>query len=105
MRGGTSRTRTAIRYPTYFDATIVGFEIGRVRRYEIVLSSISSRINAVALTSVTKITTTCRRSGTRRAWNNRMLNVATRAIASPDVRISGTAARRDVAITRRVVSR
>src|SRR6266571_1080359 len=105
MRGGTSRTRTAIRYPTYFDATIVGFEIGRVRRYEIVLSSISSRINAVALTSVMKITTTCRKRGTMRAWNKRMLNVATRETARAEARMSGTAARRDIAITRRVVSR
>src|SRR5437879_3175838 len=89
----------------YLYATRAGFEIGRVRRNGKVLSSISSRINAVAFTSVTKIRTTCRNNGIMSCWNSITSNVATRAAARESVRIRGTNAKRTVAIARRVVRR
>src|SRR2546427_4754913 len=89
----------------YLYATRAGFEIGRVRRNGKVLSSISSRINAVAFTRVTKIRTTCRNNGIIRFWNRMVSNVTTRAAARESVRIRGTNARRPVAIARRVVRR
>src|SRR2546425_989073 len=89
----------------YLYATSAGFEIGRVSRNGSVLSSISSRINAVAFTRVTKIRTTCRNNGIIRFWNRMVSNVTTRAAARESVRIRGTNARRPVAIARRVVRR
>src|SRR3989475_12531237 len=89
----------------YLYATRAGFEIGRVRRNGKVLSSISSRINAVAFTRVTKIRTTCRNNGIMSCWKSTMSNVTTRAAARESVRITGTNARRPVAIARRVVRR
>src|SRR3989441_9722674 len=89
----------------YLYATSAGFEIGRVSRNGSVLSSISSRINAVAFTRVTKIRTTCRNNGIIRFWNRMISNVTTRAAARESVRIRGTNARRPVAIARRVVRR
>src|SRR2546425_11494428 len=89
----------------YLYATRAGFEIGRVSRNGSVLSSISSRINAVAFTSVTKIRTTCRNNGIIRFWNRMVSNASTRAAAKESVMITGTNARRPVAIARRVGSR
>src|SRR2546428_442896 len=74
----------------YLYATSAGFEIGRVSRNGSVLSSISSRINAVAFTRVTKIRTTCRNNGIIRFWNRMVSNVTTRAAARESVRIRGT---------------
>src|SRR3989475_4551135 len=89
----------------YLYATKAGFEIGRVRRNGSVLSSISSRISAVAFTRVTKMRTTWRNSGIMRSWNRRMLNLSTRAAASETVKMIGTTARSAVAMTRRVPRR
>src|SRR2546427_2708656 len=105
MTGGTRTTTTATRYPMYLYATRAGFEIGRVSRNGSVLSSISSRINAVAFTRVTKIRTTCRNNGIMRFWNSRTSNPSTRPAAKESVRITGTNAKRPVAIARRVVKR
>ncbi len=84
---------------------MAGFEIGRVRRNGSVLSSISSRINAVAFTRVTKIRTNCRNSGIMMSWNSRTSKFATRAAARESVMMTGTNAKRTVAIARRVVRR
>src|SRR2546427_5747051 len=79
--------------------------MGRVRRNGSVLSSISSRISAVAFTKVTKIRTTWRYSGTMKRWNRMMSNDSMRAPARESVKMSGKAARRAVAMTRRVPRR
>src|SRR2546422_1912855 len=89
----------------YLYATRAGFEIGRVRMTGSVLSSISSRISAVAFTKVTKIRTTWRYSGTMKRWNRMMSNDSMRAPARESVKMSGKAARRAVAMTRRVPRR
>src|SRR2546422_506605 len=89
----------------YLYPTRAGFEIGRVSRNGSVLSSISSRINAVAFTRVTKIRTTCRNNGIMSCWKSTTSNVTTWAPAKESVRITGTNARRPVAIARRVVKR
>src|SRR5439155_23396418 len=94
-----------MRYPKYLYVTRAGFEIGRVSRKGRVLSSISSRISAVAFTRVTKMRTTWRNKGIMRIWKREMSKIATRAAAKESVRMRGTAARRAVAITRRVARR
>ena len=49
--------------------------------------------------------TTWRNKGIMRIWNKEMSKIATRAAANESVRMRGTAARRAVAITRRVARR
>src|SRR3989475_6471240 len=89
----------------YLYATKAGFEIGRVRRNGSVLSSISSRISAVAFTRATKIRMIWRNTGIMTSWNRRMVNLSTRAAASETVKMIGTTARSAVAMTRRVPRR
>src|SRR2546427_592730 len=79
--------------------------MGRVRRNGSVLSSISSRISAVAFTRVTKMRTIWRNTGIMTSWNRRMVNLSTRAAASETVKMIGTTARSAVAMTRRVPRR
>src|SRR5437867_6609169 len=105
MRGGTRRTKTAMRYPTYLYVTRAGFEIGRVSRKGRVLSSISSRISAVAFTRVTKMRTTWRNKGIMRIWNKEMSKIATRAAANESVRMRGKAGRQAGGVTWRVARR
>jgi hypothetical protein len=89
----------------YLYKATAGLEIGRVSKYGIVLSSISSRMRAVAFTRVTKIRTTEKKSGIMRTWKRMISNAATRATARESARMNGIDESSAMAMTRRVPSR